>query len=396
MPVSCFLDLPPDVMAHCLGHIRSPFSLLAASCTCKYLHHITSLPEPWVALLWHHHEQVLKTLFFGRIPPPPTTNFGFSLHDGCPSWKYHYFDFAGSWKRQAQHQTGRLLLKIRSSAVRSGRSYAEALPEDTFGVYDATAYAPQHPGLDQILIDAAEDEDSTESFEVAAHSHVAKSILRSLAIPGLEALPVEMHRGDACPMELARRRQSMRRRRWLQWIRQGKQMRKIGLKMLCPVVVSIIALLQAVMPGCEQISFGDGGNRSDGDHDISLEGSGRVALHVCQSLDSFLRVVLTPVRGSLPSRPWMAACTAVFLAVREASWQVVATLAASILIVALRLGAVGEIRNFFHELFGSPLAALVLTLVPSSIAIFKACRQVLSEGTDPLRAGPTAGLVPGE
>ena len=102
------------------------------------------------------------------------------------------------------------------------------------------------------------------------------------------------------------------------------------------------------------------------------------------------------MRESLPSKPWMAACTAVFLAVREASWQVVATLAASILIVALRLGAVGEIWNFFHELFGSPLAALVLTLVPSSIAVFKVCRQVLSEGTDPLRAGPTAGLVPGE
>ena len=65
-------------------------------------------------------------------------------------------------KRQAQQQTGRLLLKIRSS-VACGRSYAEALPEDTFGVYDATAYAPQHPGLDQILIDAAEDEDRLNS-----------------------------------------------------------------------------------------------------------------------------------------------------------------------------------------------------------------------------------------
>ena len=169
-------------------------------------------------------------------------------------------------------------------------------------------------------------------------------------------------------------------------------MRKIGLKMLCPVVVSIIALLQAVMPGCEQISFGDGGNRSDGDHDISLEGSGRVALHVCQSLDSFLRVSPRQCADLLAGVDGRS--TAVFLAVRGVV-AVVATLAASILIVALRLGPSAKFESF-HELFGSPLAALVLTLVPSSIAIFKTCRQVLSEGTDPLRAGPTAGLVPGE
>ena len=90
----------------------------------------------WTALLWRHHSRILRLLFHGQ---PPRENDGLSP-------KQAYFEFARSWKLLAQRRSGRLLLKIDGEAA-GGLA-------GTFGVYDATEYAPQHPGFELIVEDA--------------------------------------------------------------------------------------------------------------------------------------------------------------------------------------------------------------------------------------------------
>jgi len=58
----------------------------------------------------------------------------------------------------------------------------------TYGVYDVTDFSDIHPGSDLIITDAAEAADATGWFEMAAHSDAALIILKTLAVPGLEAL----------------------------------------------------------------------------------------------------------------------------------------------------------------------------------------------------------------
>ena len=40
----------------------------------------------------------------------------------------------------------------------------------TYGVYDVTEFADEHPGADLIIRDASELRDATSTFEMAAHS----------------------------------------------------------------------------------------------------------------------------------------------------------------------------------------------------------------------------------
>jgi hypothetical protein len=174
------LCLPHDLLAHSLSFLDA-LSLLAAAQASTALHAAVEDERVWHALRWRNHDAVLRILFDGRVP---------LLHEqqqqiepsSCYGWskRARYFSFTRSWKRLAQQRTGRVLLRIDGAA-------AGGQP-GTCGVYDATTYAPSHPGLEFIIEDAAEEEDSTSTFAAANHSRRAKAILRSLAVPGLECL----------------------------------------------------------------------------------------------------------------------------------------------------------------------------------------------------------------
>ena len=120
------------------------FSLLAVSLTCSHLRGVLDGRRTWEALLWRNHHVVLSILFEGCVPPPRGSN----------TWKQHYFDFAWSWKTFAQQRMpGRILLKMHSSATApkgtAKRHRFASGDGGSYGVYDATIYAPSHPGLDQ-------------------------------------------------------------------------------------------------------------------------------------------------------------------------------------------------------------------------------------------------------
>ena len=52
-----------------------------------------------------------------------------------------------------------------------------------------TDFVQRHPGADQILLEAAREYDCTQGFDASNHTERARSILRTLAVPGVKALP---------------------------------------------------------------------------------------------------------------------------------------------------------------------------------------------------------------
>ena len=198
---SSLRSLTPELLVHALS-FADAVSLLAASRACAALRAAANEEQVWTALLWRHHSRILRLLFHGQ---PPRENDGLSP-------KQAYFEFARSWKLLAQRRSGRLLLKIDGEAA-GGLA-------GTFGVYDATEYAPQHPGFELIVEDAAEEEDSTSTFAAASHTSLAKAILRSLAVPGLECI-----RYDGEDVQLAALRRRTLHRSYLlclrAWARQA-------------------------------------------------------------------------------------------------------------------------------------------------------------------------------
>ncbi|CAK0902199.1 unnamed protein product [Prorocentrum cordatum] len=116
------------------------------------------------------------------------------------SWKVHFFEFRVAWKRLVQERTGRLLIQV-GAQLPCGRGPNESLSlwallesaekPQTYGVYDVTSFADDHPGSDLVLRSAAGLVDATGTFESAAHSDAALRRLASLAVPGLEALPYD-------------------------------------------------------------------------------------------------------------------------------------------------------------------------------------------------------------
>ena len=304
------LALPPDILAYVLS-FADACSLLAASKTCVCLDGVLAGEIVWEALLRRQHHQVLEhsLLFDGRVPLP---------RNGL-SWKKHYFDFAKSWKCLAQAQTpGRILLKIHGSA--SGHDVPHS-----FGVYDATAYAPLHPGLEFIVEDAAEEEDSTELFAAASHTKQAQTVLRTLAVPGLECLPVATEE-----LQFAALRRSSRRRRSLSRLQRH----------VLPTLPLVVALA---------IAF------------ASVRRSSMVQ-YATQLLHT-----LAPT----PAAPWLVAAIAIGLSLVDFSCEGVAAVALVVLLVALRSGAIGALIGFGRDLLGSPLASCVLACVPTAVALCK-------------------------
>ena len=177
----------------------SASGLLTMGSVCSIFREAAEEPEVWQSLvrrdpqLW----PVLVVLFGGDPPPP----------NGL-SWKRHFFVLRRSWKQLAQQRTNRLLVQVGTQTF-SGRApyetpslsslWAEThgLTSTTYGIYDVTAFADHHPGID--LEDAAKLPDATHLWEMNAHSDSALRVLRTLAVPGLERLPYD---GE---LELARR-----------------------------------------------------------------------------------------------------------------------------------------------------------------------------------------------
>lgn len=274
--------LPQDVLVHVLSQ-ASAVTLLAASRVSKALHAVAGDRRCWQALIERNHPAVLEILFEGKLLPLQGL-------EGL-TWAQQYFVFVRNWKCLAQQRCpGRLLLKIHSSA--SGQPSL-----DSCGIYDATAYAPLHPGLEFIVEDAAEEEDSTATFKAAAHSRHAKAILRSLAVPGLERLTCNGE--ESTQLTLLRARS--RRRRWLFELRRWAPY-------AAPLLLVLGLLVRSVM----------------------LE----------RTLPVILAAALELMMWSVPPAPWLTAFIAIGLALYEWSCEGVGALALVVLLIALRSGAV--------------------------------------------------------
>ncbi|CAK0902197.1 unnamed protein product [Prorocentrum cordatum] len=189
MPGARLWGLSPEHLSQVAGSLGA-VDLLAASCACRALRAAAGGDGVWRALLVRHLQPVLVA-FFGGVPPPPAAG---------RSWKVHFFEFRVAWKRLVQERTGRLLIQV-GAQLPCGRGPNESLSlwallesaekPQTYGVYDVTSFADDHPGSDLVLRSAAGLVDATGTFESAAHSDAALRRLASLAVPGLEALPYD-------------------------------------------------------------------------------------------------------------------------------------------------------------------------------------------------------------
>ena len=275
--------LPRDLLVHVLSSLDA-VSLLAASQSSIYLSSAAADEHVWRALLWHNHASVLTHLFDGRVPRP---------RDSL-TWKQHYFEFIHSWKRLAQQQSGRILLKIHASALGDGVPHGL---RDTYSVYDATEYATEHPGLELIVQDAAEEEDSTDAFAAASHSRRACNRLHDLVVPGLDFVKC----GGEEATQLALLRVRVRRRRCRAWLL------KWGPPSLC--LLAAFAMLTPHVIGASP------------------------------ALGAKAHAALTRARARLvptPAAPWLAAALTVTLALFEWPFEAVGALALVILMLMLR------------------------------------------------------------
>ena len=308
---SMLTHLPHDVLVQVMCHTDA-VTLLSASQASTALCRAVNDPSAWHALCWRHHGQVLQILFDGTLPPPPQHGL---------SWKQRYFEFVQSWKRTAQQRNGRLLLRIDCSA-------SDGVP-GTYGVYDATHYAPSHPGLDAIVADAAEEEDSTSTFAAASHTSQARALLRSLAVPGLENL-----RYNSEDAQLV----ALRRRRARQWyVLRLRRWGAPAATLLLPVAILLPQLA-----------------RDDTLHRVALWAWHRLA-------------AMAPD----PAAPWVAACVATSLSVYEWTCEGVGAFAVVVLLVTLNALGVRVVVDFFVDLFVTPAAVCALALVPIAVAISK-------------------------
>ena len=379
--------LPYDVVILILSRLDA-LSLLNASLTSSQFSKVLACPEVWSNILKRQYDAVLGALFNGAVPQPRYRSplgrtAGTAGEKRRLSWKQHYFDFGRSWKLMAQEQAqDRLvLLKIHSSASAPlaaalpwwhrlmGRlaAPAEAAPAEAaasgfYGVYDATSYAISgHPGLELILYDAAEEEDSTEAFANASHSEHAKAVLRRLAVPGLEELPCITTRtgtGKACACTevteeltvLDARRRARRRRRCARAFCQA---------FACGAVVVALGLAMKIATP-----------------DSTRRRAAACLSSFASSTSSYVTAAASQVEHlDVRLAPWLCAILAVALALWETSVEGVFAFALFVfytyLYLAARCGALSSIRNFFVDCFHAPVAMGVLATVPAVIALSK-------------------------
>ena len=234
MHLTHLAQLPADLLLIICSSC-SAADLLAASCVTKTLRAvIDDSPILWEKILVDRHSRIITAFFHGIVPQP-------SLHH---SWKMHAFAFDREWLTLARAESGRILLRMRSDCAAQGSDYDFGVPPRrahlltlrmpwtemafpinvelfglglTFGIYDVTDFVALHPGADQILLDAAVEDDCTEGFDAANHTERARSILRRLAVPGLEAMTPLPPLARTRPNPLIRCAVAMLM--WVRWVR---------------------------------------------------------------------------------------------------------------------------------------------------------------------------------
>ena len=185
------LLLPAEIFLAVVEHL-SATELLVLSLACRTARAVVQEEYVWRSLFERHFHPMLQAFFDGTAPLPQAGR----------TWRQHYFRFRVTWKQLAQERTGRLLIQVGKQQL-SGRGPNEPvslltlweewrMPEPlTFGVYDVTDFADDHPASDLIIKNAAAMPDATVTFEMAGHSDLALRRLHRLAVPGLEVLPYD-------------------------------------------------------------------------------------------------------------------------------------------------------------------------------------------------------------
>jgi len=184
MPLGHLDSLPVELLRHIFVHLGAA-DLLCVARVGRACHTASCDDQVWRVLVARELRPMADAFFAGILPAP---------QEGL-RWRPHFFGLRANWKRLAAERTGRLLVQIRMQPF-SGRGRHE-VPSlwcgpnrpATYGVYDVTEFAVEHPGID--LNEAASLEDASEWFEMAAHSDAALRRLATLAVPGLDALPYD-------------------------------------------------------------------------------------------------------------------------------------------------------------------------------------------------------------
>mmetsp|Transcript_10418 Transcript_10418/g.27620 ORF Transcript_10418/g.27620 Transcript_10418/m.27620 type:complete len:263 (+) Transcript_10418:107-895(+) len=169
--------------------------VLELSQCCAALRGAAGEEAVWKALLTLRNGAVLRALFDDELPVP---------REGR-TWKEHFFDFERDWLQLAQERSGRRLVRMNAVCAMGCDWPDYGVPwhldqprcacrgaicrrtRRAYGVYDVTEFTPLHPGSDALLR-ATEVADATALFDGIAHSQQARRLLRSMAVPGLEAL----------------------------------------------------------------------------------------------------------------------------------------------------------------------------------------------------------------
>ena len=219
------VQLPADALLRILSHVND--DLLCVSPACRTLYELVEYRSLWEPLLLRRHRLIIDAYFDGVVPPPPCV--------GC-SWKRHALEFDREWLDAARRRSGRSLLRMDSSCCLAdpqcfgvptppcdvwltlrvpildaalrfnvgglvlfldfvlpfdlGNWFGAQRP--AFGIHDVTDFLDAHPGADQLLLDASRSDDCTAAFDDVGHTERARSILRRLVVPGLEALPPQV------------------------------------------------------------------------------------------------------------------------------------------------------------------------------------------------------------
>ena len=202
-------DCGEDALLLILAACASEADLLALSAACRSMRSlVVSCESVWSERMRRRHASEIEALFDGSVPPPPPGR----------SWMLHAYDFERSWLELARRKSGRVLLRMSTDCAAFHPTYLGVPPgpacvlslrvpildvplpislslfglrrgSERFGVYDVTDFVQDHPGAEPLLLAAAEHNDCTIGFDAANHSERARAILRTLAVPGLEALP---------------------------------------------------------------------------------------------------------------------------------------------------------------------------------------------------------------
>lgn len=202
----CALTSLPAELQLAICAVCGEVDLLALSGCCRSLRSLVDDGSLWEPLIRRRHSRVIAALFDGVVPSP----------GGGRAWTHHAFAFDREWLDMARQRSGRVLLRMSANCIARRPSHLgvpsvfpkwlyvrvpgfgelalknlfglHAAPP-RFGVFDVTDFVDQHPGADQILLDAACLGDCTLEFDASNHTERARSILRKLAIPGVAALP---------------------------------------------------------------------------------------------------------------------------------------------------------------------------------------------------------------